>query len=153
MSAKFFQVILGNLSTESVRRVQEKVAVGIPSIPASGSVLATMDYVPKNWDDFLADRDVTHLWTAIRSTHIGCTVGIPVLDMIEYNIGMLTLIQENGQTPSQFQQVLEQMNSGLVNVGTGALKPLPEPIMAGILFRNLSHDYSEVQNYLVNPMF
>ena len=150
LASKTFQVILGNLSTESVRRIQEKVAEGIPSIPASGSVLATMDYVPKNWDDFLADRDVTHLWTAIRSTHIGCTVGIPVLDMIEYTIGMLTLIQENGQTPSQFQQVLEQMNSGLVNVGTGALKPLPEPIMAGILFRNLSRDYSEVQNYLVN---
>jgi len=150
LASKTFQVILGNLSTESVRRIQEKIAEGIPSIPASGLVLATMDYVPQNWDDFLADRDVTHLWTAIRATHIGCTVGIPVLDMIEYTIGMLTLVQDKGQTPSQFQQVLEQTNSGLVNVGTGALKPLPEFIMAGILFRNLSHEYAEVQNYLVN---
>jgi hypothetical protein len=141
LASKTFQVILGNLSTESVRRIQEKIAEGIPSIPASGLVLATMDYVPKNWDDFLADRDVTHLWTAIRATHIGCTVGIPVLDMIEYTIGMLTLVQDKGQTPSQFQQVLEQTNSGLTNVGTGALKPLPEFIMAGLLFRNLSQEY------------
>ena len=30
------------------------------------------------------------------------------------------------------------------------MKSLPENIMAGILFRNQSHDYSEVQTYLVN---
>ena len=149
-ATKLFQIILGNLSTDSIRKIQERVAEGMGAIEASGSYTQTQQYLPTTWDDFLSNRDLTHLWTAIRSTHIGCVTGIPVLDMIEYTINLLTLVQESNQSPSQFQQILEQINSGLPNVGNGALRPLPENIMAGVLFRNLSHDYSEVQTYLVN---
>jgi len=149
-AGKIFQIILGNLSTDSVRKIQEKVAEGIDPITASGSYIETPKYLPYTWDDFLANRDLSHLWTAIRSTHIGCVTGIPVLDMIEYTINLLTLVQESNQSPSQFQQVLEQINCGLPNVGNGSLRPLPENFMAGLLFRNLSNDYSEVQTYLVN---
>ena len=64
-ASKLFQIILGNLSTDSIRKIQERVAEGMDVIEANGSYTTTPQYLPITWDDFLSNRDLTHLWTAI----------------------------------------------------------------------------------------
>jgi hypothetical protein len=138
------------MSLESKRKVQEITAEGVPAITGNGNLQSTPAFAPVTWDDFISERDVVHLYAAIRASHTGCKVGIPVLDMIDYITRLLTTTQEPGQTPSQFQQVLDRLNIGVASLGNGNIKPLPESFIAGLLLRGLSKEYDEVKTFLVN---